>query len=170
MKEKRQLRENQCVWKRRGPVLAVRRHHKWDVRVLTTIHPPTAKGWQKPGQGPVIKPACILDYVSKMGDVDLMDQVTKYYSALRHKNKWWQKLAHYLLELAGSTAYQLFPPKMGQEFVYKKFLTDLVRQFIRCPHCPQAQVPTDHHCQQTLLFERTALFVHDFQSGGSQQA
>jgi hypothetical protein len=55
-----------------------------------------------------MKPSAVIDYCSKMGGVDLMDQVSSYYEITRKSMKWWRKLAFYLVDLCIVNSYQLY--------------------------------------------------------------
>ncbi|KAH3864369.1 hypothetical protein DPMN_027386 [Dreissena polymorpha] len=45
----------------------------------------------------VVKPSCIVDFGSRMGGVDLSDQLNQYNSVARKSKKWWRKLFFHLM-------------------------------------------------------------------------
>lgn len=102
------LTDSQTVTRSKGRLLAVRFEHKRTVTMLTSIHKPIGKIIYKPRKPVVMKPDCIVDYCSKMGGVDLMDQITSYYEISRRSFKWWRKVAFYLIDLSIVNAYCLY--------------------------------------------------------------
>ena len=82
-------------------MLAVKFHDKRDLHMLSTIHEATIAVLSKSKRDRnnseyVAKPACVVDYVSKMRGVHLSGQINQYDSCIRKTSKWYKKLFFHL--------------------------------------------------------------------------
>lgn len=100
-----------------GSMLALKWFDKRDVNLLSTSHAATEE-WtgklDRRDRTPIYKPSCIVDYIQKMGGVDLSDQLMNYYSFLRKTCKWWRKLWLHMLNMLILNAY-ILNNKFGQK-------------------------------------------------------
>ena len=106
------LTENRCrqgegIFRRRGNLVAMKWHDKRDVRMLSTIHTSQCVVVKNKRGDMVVKPQLIVDYIKKMGGVDLTDQLQQYYGIFRKTNKYWRKLYFYLLNILVCNAFVL---------------------------------------------------------------
>ncbi|XP_052245700.1 piggyBac transposable element-derived protein 4-like [Dreissena polymorpha] len=103
------LKQDETIFRRREN-LALKYHDKRDVHMLSTIHEAksvmTNKVNRKTNE-PIMKPSAIVDYIQKMGGVDLSDQIVQYYDVLRKCVKWWKKLYFHLFNILVVNAYIL---------------------------------------------------------------
>ena len=93
-----------------GSILALKWCDKRAVYMISTCHAATEQWTGKNNRTdgtPIYKPSVIVDYISKMGGVDLSDQLLTYYSFLRKSCKWWRKLFVHLLNMLILNAYIL---------------------------------------------------------------
>ncbi|XP_035829688.1 piggyBac transposable element-derived protein 4-like [Aplysia californica] len=136
------MSEFQTVARVNDRLTAIKYQHKRSVHVLSSIHDPTGQVIYKPRRKTAMKPSCILDYCSKMGGVDLMDQVTSYYEISRRSLKWWRKLAFYLMDLCLVNAFQLylkFSPAQ-KKLTHAEFRKSIVETLVS--EAPSARRPT----------------------------
>ncbi|XP_035825742.1 piggyBac transposable element-derived protein 4-like [Aplysia californica] len=126
------LKDGETVVHLQDKLVAIKFQHKRTVNMLSTIHEPTGFAKYKPRRPLVMKPTCIHDYCSKMGGVDLMDQVTRYDEISRKSFKWCRKLAFYLIDLWMVNAYQLHrkfsPHRMCHSDFREAVITSLVAE------------------------------------------
>lgn len=102
--------QNETIFRRRENLLAIKYHDKRDVHMLSTIHEAKLVVTDKINRRtnePIMKPAAIIDYIQKMGGVDLSDQILQYYDVLRKCVKWWKKLFFHYFNLLVVNAYTL---------------------------------------------------------------
>jgi hypothetical protein len=107
------LKKPQTIFRRNADseILAVKFHDKRDVDMLSTIHEAKMSVLNKRDRETreyVVKPTCIVEYISLMGGVDLSDQMAQYNTCLRKITKWYKKLFFHLLNLAIINAYLLY--------------------------------------------------------------
>lgn len=114
----KKLKQGDGIYRRRGNLLAVKYHDKRDIHMLSTIHTAniaeTKNNVNRQTGQPILKPTTIIDYIKKMGGVDLSDQVVQYYDVLRKCVKWWKKLFFHLFNLMVVNSYMLYR-KYGEE-------------------------------------------------------
>ncbi|XP_048753372.2 piggyBac transposable element-derived protein 4-like [Ostrea edulis] len=119
LKRNIKLKPSQVIFQRNEgeEMLAVKYHNKRDVNMLTTIHEANMTVLDKRDRTTneyIVKPTCIVEYISLMGGVDLSDQMGQYNTCLRKTTKWYKKLFFHLFNLCVVNAYLL----------YTKFNTD----------------------------------------------
>ena len=107
IKSKQKLQTSQVIFRRNeeSKLLAVKFHDKRDVHMLSTIHEATIAVQSKIDRNNneyVAKPACVVDYVSKMGCVDLSGQINQYDSCIHKTSKWYKKLFFQLFSTCAS--------------------------------------------------------------------
>lgn len=93
-----------------GSILALKWCDKRSVYMISTSHAATEKWTGKNHRvhgTPIYKPSVIVDYIERMGGVDLSDQLMTYYSFLRKSCKWWRKLFVHILNMLILNAYIL---------------------------------------------------------------
>ena len=78
-------RKGDCVFRRGGPLLCLKWREKKDVLMLSTIHEAIFVETGKVGRdgNKTEKPEAVYYYCSRMGGVDLTDQLLNYFSFLR---------------------------------------------------------------------------------------
>ena len=94
---KAKLKKNgECVFRRDGPLLCFKWQEKKDATVLTTILDAVFVETGKTDRegNKIEKPEAVFYYCSRMGEVDLSDQLLNYFSFLRKSTKWSRKLLH----------------------------------------------------------------------------
>ena len=103
IKSKQKLQTSQVIFRRNeeSKLLAVKFHDKRDLHMLSTIHEATIAVLSKSKRDRnnseyVAKPACVVDYVSKMRGVHLSGQINQYDSCIRKTSKWYKKLFFHL--------------------------------------------------------------------------
>ncbi|XP_071056471.1 piggyBac transposable element-derived protein 4-like [Onthophagus taurus] len=77
-------------WKDKRPILMISNKRDHDINLHDT-------GKKNRNSEPVLKPKCIIDYNKGKKGVDLSDQMSSYYTALRKGLKWYRKSAFELL-------------------------------------------------------------------------
>ena len=102
-------RKDDCVFRRDGPLLCLKWREKKDVLMLSTIHEAIFVKTGKVGRdgNKIEKPEVVYYYCSRMGGVDLSDQLLNYFSFLRKSTKWSRKLLIHLINLVILNAYIL---------------------------------------------------------------
>ena len=111
-----------------GGILAVKWCDKRPVYMISTCHAATEKwtGRNDRVHGtPIYKPSLVVDYIRRMGGVDLSDQLMTYYSFLRKSCKWWRKLFVHLLNMLILNAYILntkFGTRKMNHSQYREYL------------------------------------------------
>lgn len=118
-----------------GSLLALKWCDKREVYMLSSCHAATEQwtGRMSRNDGsPIYKPSCIVDYIQKMGGVDLSDQLLTYYSFLRKTGKWWRKLWVHMLNMLVLNAY-ILNSKFGERKLnhsdYREYIAEyLIRQ------------------------------------------
>lgn len=110
IKQKKKLRQGEGIFRRRGNLLALKYHDKRDIHMLTSIHQAQIALTDKHDKEgvPITKPVAIMDYIKKMGGVDLSDQSLQYYDVLRKSVKWWKKIFFHLFNLMVVNSYKLY--------------------------------------------------------------
>ena len=101
IKSKQKLQTSQVIFRRNeeSKLLAVKFLDKQDLHMLSTIHEATIAVLSKRDRNNneyVAKPACVVDYVSKMGSVHLSGQINQYDSCIHKTSKWYKKLFFHL--------------------------------------------------------------------------
>lgn len=143
IKMKQKLQTSQVIFRRNeeSQLLAVKYHDKRDVHMLSTIHEATMAVLSKRDRNNnefVAKPACIVDYVSKMGGVDLSDQINQYDSCLRKTTKWYKKLFFHLFNLCIVNSYLLYKKFSEKKLNSHDFKIALARSLIEeAPDAPK---------------------------------
>ncbi|XP_062614645.1 piggyBac transposable element-derived protein 4-like [Saccostrea cucullata] len=139
----RKMKQGEGVFRRKKNLLAVKFHDKRDIHMLTTIHEAKLVVTDKVDrrtQEPILKPKCIVEYIQKMGGVDLNDQIVQYYEVLRKCVKWWKKLFLHLFNLLLVNAYILYR-KYGGNIKKKShldFRVKLVKSLLEsAPNAPR---------------------------------
>lgn len=138
-----------------GRMLALKWCDKREVYMISTMHWAVEK-WNKkndrsPEANPIYKPAVIVDYIEKMGGVDLGDQLLNYYTFLRRSCKWWRKLFIHMLNMVVLNAYIL-----NKKFGNKKLDHSAFREYIAewLVQCSQAEKETanSHEDEEDFLY------------------
>jgi len=155
------LKQGETIFRVRENLTAIRFHDKRDVTMLSTIHQPTMVLTNKVDhrtKEPIHKPRAIVDYIQKMGGVDLADQIVQYYDVLRRCVKWWKKLFLHMLNILVVNAYILHQ-KYGQQQRVKRthmsYRQALVKMLIEsAPNAPRPQRSGRKPEQLSRLTER----------------
>ena len=102
-------RKGDYVFRRDGPLLCLKWQEKKDVLMLSTIHEAifVETGRVDRLGNKIEKPEAVYYYCSRMGGVDLSDQLLKYFSFLRKSTKWSRKLLIHLFNLVILNSYIL---------------------------------------------------------------
>ena len=130
------------MFRRDGPLLCLKWREKKDALMLSTIHEAIFVETGKVGRdgNKIEKPETVYYYCSRMGGVDLSDQLLNYFSFLRKSTKWSQKLLIHLINLVILNAYILNRhyglQKMSQD-EYRDYLVKyLVHEGLQCFNIP----------------------------------
>lgn len=142
---KAKLNKGECCFRRSesadepgqpGPILALKWCDKRAVYMISTIHCATDKWTGKKDRtadkNPIYKPAVIVDYIERMGGVDLSDQLMVYYSFLRRTCKWWRKLWVHLLNMLILDAHILNKKFGDTKLSHSDFREHLAAWLIQC--------------------------------------
>ena len=120
-------KRGECVFRRDGPLLCLKWREKKDVTMLSTIHEAVFVETGKVDRegNKIEKPECVYYYCSRMGGVDLSDQLLNYFSFLRKSMKWSRKLLIHLFNLVVLNAYIL-----NKHYGKKKMTQDEYRDYL----------------------------------------
>ena len=159
------LRQGEGIFRRKGNLLALKYHDKRDIHFLTTAHQAkmvvTDKTNRVTGER-ILKPKPIVEYIKKMGGVDLSDQITQYYEVLRKTVKWWKKLFFHLFNLAIVNSFILYR-KYGADVtkqLHVKFRTSIVNALVA--EAPDAPKPKRKGRQPAALVDEERLIGRHF--------
>ena len=102
-------RKGDCIVRRDGPLLCLKWWKKKDMLMLSTIHEAIFVETRKVDRAgnKIEKPEAVYYYCSRMGGVDLSDQLLDYFTFLRKSTKWSRKLLIHLFNLIILNAYIL---------------------------------------------------------------
>ena len=105
----KKLKKGETVFRRNGPLLALRWCDKRSVYMISTIHSAqmVSTGRVDHQDNTISKPEPIFFYIKLMGGVDLGDQMMSYYSFLRRSVKWWRKLFIHMFNMLLLNAFVL---------------------------------------------------------------
>lgn len=99
----------QTIWRRNGPLLALKWMDKKMVYMITTIHDAVQVDVKINFRGDIVsKPEAVADYNKFMLGVDLSDQLSVYYAYDRRTRKWTRKLMYNLFDKILTNAYVLY--------------------------------------------------------------
>ena len=121
-----------CVFRRKGPLLAIKWCQKRSVFMISTIHEAMMKDTGKTNYrgDRVIKPEPVCEYIKKMGGVDLGDQMMSYYSFMRRSKKWWKKLFIHLINMVLLNAFILNNKFGDDKIAHEDFRQTVVEYLI----------------------------------------
>ena len=116
-----------CVFRRDGPLLCLKWQEKKDVLMLSTIHEAIFVETGKVDRvgNKIEKPEAVYYYCSRMGGVDLSDQLLNYFTFLRKSTKWSRKLLIHLFNLVILNTYIL-----NKHYGSKKLTQDEFRDWM----------------------------------------
>ena len=126
------LKKGDGVFRRNGPILAIRWCDKRAVYMLSTIHQADmleVKKWGEP-LGKIFKPRAIQEYISRMKAVDLGDQMMSYHCFVRRSLKWYRKLWIHLINMQLLNAYILFKKYSGTKMTNEQFRESIVQSLV----------------------------------------
>ena len=120
-------RKGDCIFRRDGPLLCLKWREKKDVLMLSTIHEAVfvETGKVDRAGNKIEKPEALYYYCSRMGGVDLSDQLLNYFTFLRKSTKWSRKLLIHLFNLVILNAYIL-----NRHYGSKKMSQDEYRDYM----------------------------------------
>lgn len=115
------LKQGDCIFRRNENTLILKYHDKRDINMISTFHPAKMVITDKVDAAgePILKPTVIVDYVQKMGGVDVSDQVIGYYNVLHKCVKWSMKLFLHLFSRMLVNSF-ILSKKGGVQFKNKK--------------------------------------------------
>jgi len=102
-------KKGDTVFRRKGPMLALKWFDKRPVSMLSTIHAAVNIQTNKADSdgNKILKPLAIVNYTQNMGGCDRSDQLIGYYTFLRKSVKWWKKLFIHLVNMVLLNAHIL---------------------------------------------------------------
>lgn len=160
---KSKLSPDDCVFRRQGPLLAIRWMDKRPVTMLSTIHeavevPVKKRTWH----GNIrTKPLLVVDYTNLMSGVDLSDQYLASYSFLKKSFKWWRKLLVHLFNMLLLNAYILNKKYGSKKMTHAQF-REYIAEYLLCEALPNiSRHPPKQRVQKDL---RTRLVARHFPS------
>ena len=126
------LHKGEGVFRRNGPVLAIRWCDKRAVYMLTTIHDASMVEVRKYGEpdNKMWKPRCIQEYISNMRAVDVGDQMMSYNCFVRRSLKWWRKLFIHFINMVLLNSYILHKKYSRNKLSNEEFRESVVRSLI----------------------------------------
>ena len=124
-------KKGDMVFRRNGPLLALKWFEKRSVYMLTTIHDAVLVDTGKVTleNEKVWKPEAVHDYVKFMRAVDLGDQMMSYNNILRRSHKWWRKLFIHLLNMALLNAYILHSKYGNKKITHEEFSLSVIERW-----------------------------------------
>ena len=131
-----------CVFRRDGALLCLKWWEKKDVLMLSTIHEAVfvETGKVDRAGNKIEKPEAVYYYCSRMGGVDLSDQLLNYFTFIRKSTKWSRKLLIHLFNLVILNAYILNrhngSKKMSQDEYRDYMVKYLLREGLKCYKIP----------------------------------
>ena len=131
------LKKGEGVFRRNGPLLALKWCDKRAVYLCSTIHEANMVEVAKFGEpdNKMFKPLAIQEYVSYMRAVDVGDQMMSYNCFVRRSLKWWRKLFIHFLNMVLLNSYILHKKfsgvKMGQEEFREGLVAELLKRGIQ---------------------------------------
>ncbi|GFS13164.1 PiggyBac transposable element-derived protein 4 [Elysia marginata] len=96
---KETLKTGDIVYRRKGPMVALRWKDKQDVTLLTTVHNPTRKVTVTTRSQVKEKPLVVQEYTTSMSGVDMKDQLLAYLPLARSTIKWCKRLFMHMMTL-----------------------------------------------------------------------
>ena len=124
----------QMVFRRNGPMLALKWFDKRSVYMLTTIHDAvlikTGKVNHLDGED-IWKPKAVQEYIRNMKAVDMGDQIMSYNSILRRSHKWWRKLFIHLLNMVLLNSYILHKKYAQTKMSHENFTLRVISQWLQ---------------------------------------
>ena len=135
-------RKGDCVFRRDGPLLCLKWREKKDVLMLSTIHEAVfvETGKVDRAGNKIEKPEAVYYYCSRMGGVDLSDQLLNYFTFIHKSTKWSRKLLIHLFNLVILNAYILNrhygSKKMSQDEYRDYMVKYLLREGLKCYKIP----------------------------------
>ena len=127
------LKVNQAVWRRNGPILALKWCQKRSVYMISTIHSAVMVDTKKVDQNNerIWKPKCVADYVKQMGGTDRGDQLLTYNNFLRKTVKWSLKLTFHLLNLSLVNSFLMFKMFSNQKATHDDFRSQVINGLLK---------------------------------------
>jgi hypothetical protein len=127
----KKLPQGDCIFRRKENTLIIKYHDKRDLHMICTFHDAVMVELDKQDANgePIRKPLAVVDYIQKMGGVDLNDQVLQYYEVIRKSVKWSTKLFFHLFNMMLVNAFVLFK-KSGINVSNKKKAHMIFRQSV----------------------------------------
>ena len=127
----KKLKKGEVVYRRSGPMLALKWCDKRCVYVISTIHSAqmVSNGRVDHENNVISKPEPIFFYIRYMGGVDLGDQMMSYYSFLRRSVKWWRKLFIHLVNMILMNAFVLqkkFATSPLQHESFREYIVEML--------------------------------------------
>ena len=135
-------RKGDFVFRRDGPLLCLKWREKEDVLMLSTIHEAIFVETRKVDRAgnKIEKPEAVYYYCSRMGGVDLSNQLLNYFTFLHKSTKWSRKLLIHLFNLIILNAYILNKhyglKKMTQDEFRDYMVKYLLREGLKCYKIP----------------------------------
>ena len=157
-------RKDDCVFRRDGPLLALKwrpKKEKKEVLMLSTIHEAIMVETGKTDRdgNKIEKPEPVYYYCSRMGGVDLNDQLLNYFTFLRKSTKWSKKLLIHLFNLVILNAYILNrhygSKKMTQDEYRDNLVKYLLREGLKCYSIPLPPVMSKKLGKKTISGQDT---------------
>lgn len=123
-------KEGEGIFRRRGNLLALKFRDKRDIHMLSTKHDAKMSEITNRRGHIIRKPQLMIEYVNKMGGVDLSDQLQQYYGLFRKTRKYWKKLFFYLFNLIITNSYILHKKFTENKLSQYDFRLSLVHSFL----------------------------------------
>ncbi len=135
---KSKLKKGESVFRRNGPILAVRWFDKRAVTMLSTIHEATEILVKTNYRGDdIIKPLVVHEYTQKMGVVDLSDRFLATYNFLQKGFKWYRKLLIHLFSMVITNSFVL-NKKFGRQKLTHYAFREHIAEYLISSGLPNA--------------------------------
>lgn len=122
-----------CEIAHNDKILALKWYDKRVVHMLTSVGTAnmteTGKTDFKTGDK-IMKPACIIQYNSKMGAIDKVDMQVSFVECARKTLKWYKKVYFHMIDLCLYNSYILYQIKTGRKPSFSSFRLQIVTQMI----------------------------------------
>ena len=127
-----ELKKGEGLFRRNGPLLAIKWCDKRSVYMLSTIHAAEMVEVNKFGEpnNKMWKPKAIQEYISNMRAVDVGDQMMSYNCFVRRSLKWWRKLFIHFLNMVLLNSFVLFRKYSGKKLGHEEFRESIVKSLL----------------------------------------
>ena len=142
------IKKGESVYRRKGPIVALKWKDKREVQLLTSCLDPRLTQTVTTRTGETVKPTIVADYSNNMAGVDQSDQFLAYVPLNRRSLKWWRKLFLHLMTLSitqGAILHRKLQRSKGQPCLkLNDYILHLMKELTSVYMVNQAALPQAH--------------------------